>query len=418
MLKSHTLQLEQSELREQINGYLNQETELTTENRADLDTLTKRGIALELELRAALVSESESSEKRTWAGDAEGREIRQMLTAVSIRDYLFAAAASKGIEGRAAELNAALEVPIIGGSGGVAVPWAALETRAFTDTGDLGGGTGQRPVLERLFGPGIMDTLGVRLDAVPYGLAQWPLITSGTTVANVGEGTAAAAAVAAGFSTETLKPKRLTGRFEFTHEQNAEVANLEEYLRKDLVDDAKSQMEMLTITGNEASNAHEPAGFLEKLTAATAPAATSVFADYAGSHAVAVDGIHAEMETQVSSVVGVASYRHAASVYQAGSGESGSEAMMRRSMKCMASSYIPAPAGATLIQTGNIYHLGGPNGGMMRGDSVAAIWPTLEIIRDIYTQASQGVVLTTVMLWDLEAAFRAAAYDRLSFRHA
>ena len=52
------------------------------------------------------------------------------------------------------------------------------------------------------------------------------------------------------------------------------------------------------------------------------------------------------------------------------------------------------------------------------GDSVAAIWPTLEIIRDIYTQASQGVVLTTVMLWDLEAAFRAAAYDRLSFRHA
>ena len=53
----------------------------------------------------------------------------------------------------------------------------------------------------------------------------------------------------------------------------------------------------------------------------------------------------------------------------------------------------------------------------MRGDSVAAIWPTLEIIRDIYTQASQGVVLTTVMLWDLEAAFRLAAYDRLTFRH-
>ena len=418
MLKSHTLQLEQSEIREKINGYLEHETELTDEHRADLDTLTKRGIALELELRAALVADSGASEKRTWKDDGEGREMRQLLQDVKITEYLMAAVAGKGVEGRAADLNAALEVPIVGGSGGVAVPWAALEYRAFTDTGDLDGGQMQRPVLERLFGPGIMDTLGVRLDAVPYGKSEWPLITSGTTVNMVAEGAAAAAAVAAGFSSEVLKPKRLTGRFEYTHEQAVEVSNLEEYLRKDLVDDAKSQMEMLTITGNEATNSHEPSGFLEKIAAATAPAATSVFADYAGSHAVAVDGIHAEMETQVSSVVGVASYRHAASVYQAGSGESGSEAMQRRSMKCMASSYIPAPAGATLIQNGNIYHLGGPNGGMMRGDSVAAIWPTLEIIRDIYTQASQGVVLTTVMLWDLEAAFRAAAYDRLSFRHA
>ena len=144
----------------------------------------------------------------------------------------------------------------------------------------------------------------------------------------------------------------------------------------------------------------------------------STFTSYAGSHAEAIDGIHASMETEVSSVIGVASYRHAASVYQAGSGESGSEALKRRSMSCVASSYIPAPTGATLIQNGNIYHLGGPNGGPMRGDSVAAIWPTLEIIMDRYTQASIGVVLTTVMLWDLEAAFRAAAYDRITFRHA
>ena len=144
MLKSHTLQLEQSELREQINGYLNRwKPNLPPKTGPDLDTLTKRGIALELELRASLVSESSSAETRTWKDDGEGREIRQMLSAVSIHDYMFAAVAGKGIEGRAAELNAALEVPIIGGSGGVAIPWAALENRtehrAFTDTGDPGG---------------------------------------------------------------------------------------------------------------------------------------------------------------------------------------------------------------------------------------------------------------------------------------
>ena len=52
----------------------------------------------------------------------------------------------------------------------------------------------------------------------------------------------------------------------------------------------------------------------------------------------------------------------------------------------------------------------------MRGDSVAAMWPTLEIIRDIYSQASQGVVLTWVTLWDAAVAFRPSAYALRSFR--
>ena len=52
----------------------------------------------------------------------------------------------------------------------------------------------------------------------------------------------------------------------------------------------------------------------------------------------------------------------------------------------------------------------------MRGDSVAAMWPTLEVIRDIYSQASQGVVLTWVALWDTRVAFRSAAYYRRAFK--
>ena len=64
-----------------------------------------------------------------------------------------------------------------------------------------------------------MDALGVRMDSVPTGRTEWPLITAGTSVSQKAEGTAADAAVAATFSTETLKPKHLTGRFEYTHEQ-------------------------------------------------------------------------------------------------------------------------------------------------------------------------------------------------------
>ena len=42
------------------------------------------------------------------------------------------------------------------------------------------------------------------------------------------------------------------------------------------------------------------------------------------------------------------------------------------------------------------------------------MWPTLEVIRDIYTQASQGVVLTWVALWDAHTAFREDAYEQIA----
>ena len=54
----------------------------------------------------------------------------------------------------------------------------------------------------------------------------------------------------------------------------------------------------------------------------------------------------------------------------------------------------------------------------MRGERIAAVWPSLEVIRDIYTQASQGVTLTWVTLWDAQTAFRAAAYQRVAFKLA
>ena len=249
--------------------------------------------------------------------------------------------------GRAAELNAALEVPVSGAGGGVAVPWAVLEDRqalerragangngeqrAFTDTGDLSGGVMQRPVLQRLFGVGILDALGVRVDSVPSGRSEWPLLTAGVAPANVAEGTAAADAVGATFSTQTLKPKRLTGVYEFTHEQAAQVPMIEEALRRDLGDAVKSKMSDLVLNGDESTNAHEPNGFLTKIAAPSDPGSESGFADYAGLSAQGVDGIHAAMESEVAAVIGVASYRHAASIYQpSGSGESASEALKRR----------------------------------------------------------------------------------------
>ena len=433
MTNAQKIALRISEVRQRLNEISGLEGDaLTEEIRTEADALQTEYRDLEVRSRAAIVAEGEEEQRIAGEfgtdGDGASAEVRKLIEKVTLADYFGPASAGGELRGQAAELNAALEVPLVGGSGGVAVPWRMLEcpehraaprteTRAFTTTAANNGPELQRPILQRLFGPGVMDTLGVRMDSVPTGRSEWPLISGGVAPAQAKEPDAAAAAVTAAFTTANLKPKRLTGRYEYTHEASVSVADLEQALRRDLADSIRSQMSNLIINGVAPTdpNPQNVQGFLATIAAPGDAAATATFAAYAGAHAGSIDGIHAEMETEVSSVIGTDVYQHAATVYQAGSGESGSEALARRSMTCRASSYIPdANAGQSKA---NLFHLAGQNGGgVMRGDSVAAVWPTLEVIRDIYTKASQGVVLTWVALWDAKVAFRSDAYARLAFK--
>ena len=415
MTNRQKIEVRLSKVRERLNALAGLEgDEFTSEVATELDTLSGEYGQLEKRLRAAILSEPE--EEAAMIGqfsdgdDQDGAEVRSLLGSVTLADYLGPAAAGGGISGAAAELNTALEIPLAGASGGVSVPWRVLETRAFTTTGENDGPEMQRTILQRLFGPGIMDTLGVRIDAVPVGRTEWPLITSGVAPAQAKEPDAAATPVAAGFSFANLKPKRISGVYEYTHEMAASVPGIEEALRRDLADAVRSNMEQQIISGTAPTNSapQHVQGFLTKLTGSDLSSAVATAHNYGKLHALAVDGVHASTEQEVTSVIGQKTYQHAAGVYASGSGESGSELLARRSGGCMASSYIPAIASK---KQSAILHAAGPNGGgIMRGDSVAAMWPVLEVIRDPYSKASQGVVLTWVGLWDAAVAFRSAAY--------
>ena len=347
MTAAQKLAIRLSEIRQRLNEIAGLDDDgMTDEVRAEADKLTAEYRTKETQHRAAIVAEGEeqrAAEGEFGNGDGEPAEVRALLDKATLFDYLNPAAGGVGLTGPAAELNAAFKVGTVGKSGGILVPWRMLECpehraapersgehRAFTTTTQLDGPMMQRPILQRLFGMDIMGALGVRIDTVPAGMTEWPLLTGGVAPDMKAEGTAAAA-VAATFTTETLKPKRLTGKYEFTHEQAAQVSDIEAALRRDLADAVKSKMSDLILNGDESTNAHEPDGFLTKIAAPADPGAEATFADYAGIHATAVDGIHASREGEVSSVIGTASYQHAASVYQSGSGESGSEALMRRS---------------------------------------------------------------------------------------
>ena len=151
-----------------------------------------------------------------------------------------------------------------------------------------------------------MDALGVRMDSVPVGKTEWPLITSGVAPDQAKETTAAAAAVTAGFSFANLKPKRITGRYELTHEMIASVPDIETALRRDLADAVKSKLSDIIINGQAPTtqNPQHIEGFFNELTATDLSAAQATAADYGKLHAAAVDGIHAQTDQQVRSVIG------------------------------------------------------------------------------------------------------------------
>lgn len=422
MLESQRFDLRRSEVRERINA-INAQAELADGEADELARLNREFSELETRYRAAIVSEAHAAdaETREQAAAGEGAEVRELRGKVNVADYMRAACSvSPRLEGAAAEYNAALGIEA-SGRDGVLLPIALLgfpETRAETradaptTTAALDGGQPQRPIMQRIFGPSVLDALGVRLDSVPAGRPEWPLLTGGVAPAQTAENTAKDSE-AATFVTQSLRPRRLTASYQTTAEQMAEVAGIEEALRRDLSDAARSVMNTQAISGD--GTAPNVTGFLTRIAAPGAPSNVATFADYTRAAAQAVDGLHAMRESEVSGVIGVASYRHAAGVYQSNGDESAIEAMTRRMMAVRASSYIPAAASD--IQNGNLLHAGG--GGTERGDSIAAMWPAMEIIRDPYTDAASGRTrLTLVILWNLYAAFRTAAYARVAFKLA
>lgn len=433
MTRRQKLEIRLSEVRGRLNEIADLEGDaLTDEIRAEADGLRTEYADLETRFQAAVTAEAAEEAEAGGLfgpGDGEPAERRRLFERATVGAYLRHAHAGSGVAGAEAELSASLEVPTIGLGGGVAIPWQLIarglvddpspatvpaEARAATTTGELAGPVMQRPILQRLFGRDIFDALGVRIDSVPQGQAQWPLLTNGVAPTQKAEEAAADAAVAATFDTQTLRPKRLTGRYEYTVEQAAEVPDLEQALRRDIADAVRAEMcdQLLNGTGAGA----QVTGFYNRLAAPNpAPAAIATFAGYAGTPASAVDGIHAGMESEVGCVFGVATYQHAAGTYRDAAGdESAVEVIKRRSRMVMASSFVPAVAAT--VQNGNILHAGADP---MRGDSIAAMWPTLEVIRDIYTKAAEGTVaLTWVSLWNVYAAFRQGAYKRVSFKLA
>ena len=379
----------------------------------------------ELETRhAAAIAAEPEPEPIESQGDGEGREIRAMLSEARVARCFEAAASGQAVDGCEAELAEAFEVRSF--EGGVIIPLELLaanlgevETRAdeITTTTQLGGGDVRRPIAQRLFAPSgsVLEALGVRIDRVGAGKGSYPLLTGGVSPAQTAEG-AAKDAEQGTFSTQSLTPKRLTARYSFTREQLAQVADLERALRGDLRSSLSEQMAAQVITGD--GTAPNVTGLISRLAVADVPDAVATFEDFLSLGSEVIDGKHASMEGEAHVLTPPAALKRAGSLYNMGDGMAASQSMTARFASARASALMPAvPATGARAKVAEVLVHGGTDAS--RGDSIAAVWGSVELIRDPYSAASSGGVnLTAIQLWDCYAGFRAAAYSRAALKLA
>ena len=417
MTAAQRLQLEQSEKRQRINELLALD-ELTDEQRAELDTLTKRAQQIEVELRAAIVAEGEP-ETRDAPSDAEQRERMELRSKASLTSYLRAALSGKQVDGAEAELNAAAGI-----GDGIPielwdVPEARTETRADATTGAPGTvGVNLDPIRPMIFANSIAPRLGIDMPRVASGTFASATITTALKAGAKAAG-AAAEATAAAFTVSTATPKRVSARLGIRIEDVASVgqANFESILRENLALVLSDELDKQALSGD--GQAPDLSGIFQALTDPNAPGTVAAFDDFVGTFAGGVDGLWASTLKDIGIVCGPATYQKSAKTFRdvgTNNGHRGSIAFSDYAAAHMGGWWTNKrmPDAASNVQQAILYRRG--RTGLRT--AVCPHWGEVSI-DDIYSGSAQGERYFTmhVLLGDV-ILVQPDAYKQVAFKLA
>ena len=391
MTNAQRLELRASEIRQRLNE-LSGMAELTDETRSEMDALAIEYADVERQKRAAIIAGDTPPETpEPESGDAETREIADMIERAEIRNYLVSAALSNPVDGVERELRQAIlgenapetDMPI-----DVLLP---LETRADAST-DVASAIqhNQQNIVGRIFSETAGAYMGVQRPSVPVGETHYYALTGGAT-ADVRSDGVAKDAEAATFTTESVAPVRLTARYLLGVETTARIRGFEEALRADIRAVLGDKLDSLALNGQDAVQDTSPAieGIIRELTAPTNPTQTATWNDYLSLYPNRVDGKTSMDGSNVRLLVNTETFKHAHGLQIATSGE-----LLRRELptgRFRASANMPDTA-STIAQLLS-YTASGRTG------YVQPVWRGISLIRDVYSKASEGqVALTAIML--------------------
>lgn len=407
MKRSDEIRLRLSEIAER-RATLDGKPELSEEERAELDKLSREYAERQAKLRAAMRDE-DAAESRA-ASDGEGAERQALMREVRCARYLAAAVESRGVDGREAELNAALGLAVAG-----VMPWAALdpgearEARADAATSAPATGTPQTQdaILGRVFAGSVADFLRIGPRMAGPGTASFPVFSDGASGSFVAPG-AAQDAEAATFTPVICTPHRAAVRYLWRMEDAALLAGMEAALRPDLSLGLANRIDAEILSG-DGTGAHLSGFFDSAGGPLDAPAAaTGAAADFDAATATLrgqVDGLYAEDEGALRLLVGSAWYQHAGTLYRATDGDvSANDYLRTRSGGYRVSAHVPGPDASARKNAPGLVVRG------MDNPAVLVTWEGVRLIRDEISGAASGeVALTAVALVDF-AVRRKAQY--------
>ena len=401
MRKSVKLQLEQSEKRQKINDLLGKD-ELTDEERAELDTLTKRMGEIETELRAALTAdEADETRAREQFGEVqrgasetpEAREMRRLVEGANVGLIFNAAIEHRAsIEGETGELQAEL------GLGANQVPLDLIETRAVTPA-PADTGASQQPIVMPVFAGGDAAFLSVSQPRVPVGDAVYPVLTTRPAVGGPHKDSTEVAETNGAFTADVLEPSRLQASFFWRRTDAARFAGMGEALRMALNSGLSEAMDQEVVDQIVTDVARTDAG------------AVDTFATYRNKLVYGrLDGRFASGEGDIRILTGAATVSHMAGLYRGNNADDSALDSIRRISGGVRVSALVAAVAANkqdaIVRRGT------------RPDGVAPIWEGVRLVPDEITLAKKGEIQVTAVMLAAFKVTRAAGFARMQTQHA
>ena len=394
MTHTQRLQIEASEKRQAARALLDR-GELAAEERAQLDTLTKRLQELEPELRAAVLLDGPADAP---ADSPEGRELRGLVDGASVGRIMASTIEHRATSGAEAELQAAL------GLNANDVPLALLRTRAVTPA-PSNVGTDQQPIIPMVFPDSVAAFLGVDMPVVGVGEAVFPVLTAGAVPQTPAENTATNPTDDTGaFDAEVLKPSRLQTSLLYSREDRARFAGMDSALRENLSMALADGLDKQIVAGTN--------GLLTGTNLANNNVnAVTTYALYREQFAYGrVDGKYAVATGDLRVVMGSATFVHAASQYRGNNDNTDAlMALGAAGIPVRVSAHVPAVASS---KQNAIVRLG------MRHDATAAVWEGVSLIPDEITKAAEGQIRVTAVMMFAVQVLRQAGFHKQQTQHA
>ena len=353
---------------------------LTTELRAERDTLDKKYAEGEVKFRASIKSLRDAQEKGTTVDSAE-TELRALTTRSNLGGVLSAAMGGRPTEGAEAELQqhyglAANQVPI---------EMLRVEERAAATVPASIGDATQAEVITPVFATGDGAFLGIERPTVAVGDAAYPVLSTVPSVKGPFTDSSDAAQTDAVFVANTLAPERLQASYSYRQSDASRFAGLDASLRVALNAGLQEKLDQQAINGGS--------GLLNgsNLSNNNVTAITS-WVQYLDRLLYGrVDGRYARSPADVRILLGSAVFTHLSVLYKSSeSDETGSERLAARSGGLIVSAHVP---GISSKRQNTLMRLGSASGA-----AVQPIWNAVTILVDPFSKSVQGEVVVHASL--------------------